>query len=405
MPKEILSSNNQPRRPEELKTHLISHLSYRTHPNLNIYISKQKWNVGNSSNSLNSGLGPNPSHRFVASPPFQQPSCSGRRDKQTKVLKNLVNLKREIRGPSTLIYKRPRLTNGTLRTTGAFQSKSTALLEGSFERLKPKHSKISIDLPSIAKEEEENSFLACISPNNYNCQEAEIATQLEEFEVFDPPTPDTNRQNSNTISYYKETPIQQPMVKQKEYIPEIAASTGSEMMKDDEAPNADVPFIQLSPSTHIVDLNTDPNEPYVLARIPLDIYHRVVKNLEQERNPRMIKGSWTAREDTLLLDLVRKYGAKRWSFIASHLKGRVGKQCRERYLNHLDPAINKSEWHVSEDEIIVTLQAALGNKWAKIAKHLTGRTPNAVKNHWNSTLAKRAERIRSKLKIEKKENP
>eukprot|EP00817_Percolomonadidae_sp_ATCC50343_P004983 CAMPEP_0117421678 /NCGR_PEP_ID=MMETSP0758-20121206/2699_1 /TAXON_ID=63605 /ORGANISM="Percolomonas cosmopolitus, Strain AE-1 (ATCC 50343)" /LENGTH=202 /DNA_ID=CAMNT_0005203901 /DNA_START=332 /DNA_END=940 /DNA_ORIENTATION=+ len=157
--------------------------------------------------------------------------------------------------------------------------------------------------------------------------------------------------------------------------------------------------VELSPQTHIVDLNTDSDEPYILARIPLDVYHQIVKNLEQERNPKMIKGSWTAREDTLLMDLVNKYGPKRWSFIASHLKGRVGKQCRERYLNHLDPNINKSEWQLDEDHIIVSMQAQLGNKWAKIAKHLNGRTPNAVKNHWNSTLSKRAERIRQKLGV------
>lgn len=36
------------------------------------------------------------------------------------------------------------------------------------------------------------------------------------------------------------------------------------------------------------------------------------------------------QEDKLVVDLVRVHGLKKWSFIAGHLKGRLGKQCRER---------------------------------------------------------------------------
>nr|1GVD_A Chain A, MYB PROTO-ONCOGENE PROTEIN [Mus musculus] len=51
----------------------------------------------------------------------------------------------------------------------------------------------------------------------------------------------------------------------------------------------------------------------------------------------LIKGPWTKEEDQRLIKLVQKYGPKRWSVIAKHLKGRIGKQCRERWHNHLNP--------------------------------------------------------------------
>ena len=51
-------------------------------------------------------------------------------------------------------------------------------------------------------------------------------------------------------------------------------------------------------------------------------------------NPSLVKGPWTKEEDEQVRDLVKKYGPKRWSMIAKHLNGRIGKQCRERYVKN-----------------------------------------------------------------------
>jgi hypothetical protein len=97
-----------------------------------------------------------------------------------------------------------------------------------------------------------------------------------------------------------------------------------------------------------------------------------------------VKGPWSTAEDDLLRVLVNIFGAKKWSLSASHFPGRAGKQCRERWLNHLDMNVTKTDWSQAEDNILLRNQETLGNKWSEIAKMLPGRSENAVKNRFNS---------------------
>jgi len=99
----------------------------------------------------------------------------------------------------------------------------------------------------------------------------------------------------------------------------------------------------------------------------------------------LVKRPWTQEEDTALAMAVQKYGAARWSMIATQVgTGRIGKQCRERWNNHLCPEVKKTEWSDDEDRAIMQGVAEMGTRWCEIIKapELSGRTDNSIKNRF-----------------------
>lgn len=97
--------------------------------------------------------------------------------------------------------------------------------------------------------------------------------------------------------------------------------------------------------------------------------------------PDRIKGQWSAEEDEKLIALIAQ-GVPNWGQIAKKMEGRTCKQCRERWINYLDPELKHYPWTVEEDSKLVSLQSQLGNHWAMIAREMPGRSENAVRGRF-----------------------
>jgi myb proto-oncogene protein len=105
-----------------------------------------------------------------------------------------------------------------------------------------------------------------------------------------------------------------------------------------------------------------------------------------------------SRADHNVLSILRslKDYKNKWNSIARELYNRSGKryyrnpkQCREQWMNYLDPRKLHSEWTEEEDLTLLTTVRSSGKKWSQVAKKLLNtRTENMVKNRYKSLISK-----------------
>jgi hypothetical protein len=85
----------------------------------------------------------------------------------------------------------------------------------------------------------------------------------------------------------------------------------------------------------------------------------------------------------------------RWPQIANAIPGRTGKQCRERYMNHLKPSLKLASWSPLEDAMIFHVFLTQGSRWAMMSKLIVGRTDNSIKNRYHHLKRRFEKRVQS----------
>ncbi|XP_031478306.1 transcription factor MYB124-like isoform X2 [Nymphaea colorata] len=100
--------------------------------------------------------------------------------------------------------------------------------------------------------------------------------------------------------------------------------------------------------------------------------------------------TWTPEEDEILREQIRIRGTESWKDIAANFRNKTSRQCRRRWYAYLTSDCKKGGWSEEEDRLLCEAQKMYGNKWTEIAKVVSGRTDNAVKNRFTTLCKKRA---------------
>ena len=98
------------------------------------------------------------------------------------------------------------------------------------------------------------------------------------------------------------------------------------------------------------------------------------------------KGNWLPEEDEILLTWVRENGPTRWTECSKKIRDRCGKQCRERWVNILNPSVKKGNWSDEEQALIFESLTKFHTSWSAMSKVIPGRTENSIKNYFYSSI-------------------
>lgn len=113
---------------------------------------------------------------------------------------------------------------------------------------------------------------------------------------------------------------------------------------------------------------------------------------QRKLNPNFLKGKWTAEEDELLISAVKIYGTQNWQAVSQLIDGRTGQQCLHRYEKAINPEIKRGRWTFGEDQLLKQAvkpfidSGATRINWSTVKLSVPGRTDVQCRERWVNVL-------------------
>ena len=101
---------------------------------------------------------------------------------------------------------------------------------------------------------------------------------------------------------------------------------------------------------------------------------------------------WSKEEDDRLTEVMKKYkNPKDWEPVANeHGFNKTAKECHERWIRYLKPGVRKGQWTDQEDAIVVEAVSASSEqpftRWSDLAQKLPGRVGKQIRDRWVNHL-------------------
>jgi hypothetical protein len=106
--------------------------------------------------------------------------------------------------------------------------------------------------------------------------------------------------------------------------------------------------------------------------------------MEAPPGPGRFKCKFTPAEDVQLTEVIQRSGCKNWAAVARQIPGRNARQCRERWMNYINPNLERTPLTPEEECLLEQKFAEHGTRWQFIASFFPDRGKNFIKNHWLS---------------------